>query len=213
MEPDFWKARWEANQIGFHEGKPNRFLERHVARLGSKRRVLVPLAGKAYDLVFLAERGHSVVGVELSELAGRAFFEEQQLVTREERRGDFLWLASGAIALFIGDFFAATAELLGPLDGFYDRAALVALPPEMRDRYVRHLRSLLPSRVPGLVVTFEYDQASMSGPPFSVPESEVRHAFAGTVMELLAREPADFPRSRAKDVDVTECCYAIDTPD
>ena len=39
------------------------------------------------------------------------------------------------------------------------------------------------------------------------------NAFAGTVMELLAREPADFPRSRAKDVDVKECCYAIDTPD
>ncbi len=212
MEPEFWRARWEAGQIGFHEGRPNRYLERHVGRLGGERRVLVPLAGKAHDLAFLAGRGHEVIGVELSELAGRAFFQEQELVPQEERRGEFLWLASGGIQLFIGDFFGATRELLGPCDAFYDRAALVALPADWRPRYVSHLRSLVPSQAPGLVVTFEYDQTQMSGPPFDVPEAEVRRSFAGATVELLAREPADFGRARATGLEVSECCYAVDAP-
>ena len=74
MDANFWKARWEAGQIGFHEGRPNRYLERYVGRLGTRRRVLAPLAGKAHDLAFLAELGHEVIGVELSEFAARAFF-------------------------------------------------------------------------------------------------------------------------------------------
>ena len=98
---------------------------------------------------------------------------------------------------------------MGHCDAFYDRAALVALPADWRDRYVRHLRALVPSEAPGLVVTFEYDQTRMSGPPFDVPESEVRRVFAGTTVELLARAPADFQRSRATGIDITECCYAV----
>jgi thiopurine S-methyltransferase len=212
MDPEFWRARWEAGQIGFHEGRPNRYLERHAARLGSGQRVLVPLAGKAHDLAFLAGRGHDVIGVELSELAGRAFFHEHGLVPREEPRGEFLWLSSGGIQLFIGDFFAATRELLGPCDAFYDRAAIVALPADWRERYVSRLRSLVPDHAPGLVVTFEYDQSQMSGPPFDVPEAEVRRLFAGTTVELLAREPADFGRARTSGLTVSECCYAVDAP-
>ncbi len=213
MDPDFWKARWESGQIGFHEGRPNRYLERYAARLGAAKRVLVPLAGKAFDMAFLARLGHQVVGVELSELAGRAFFDEHGLVPREERRGSFTWLSGAGVELFIGDFFETTRELLGPVDAFYDRAALVALPSELRPRYVKHVRSLLASDAPGLVVTFEYDQTAMSGPPFHVPEDEVRREYSGAQVELLEREPADFPRARATGTAVVECCFAVNAPE
>ena len=135
--------------------------------------------------------------------------EEHALSPREERRADFLWLEAGGVELFVGDFFATTRELLGACNAYYDRAALVALPPEMRPRYVRHVRSLLPNDAPGLVVTFEYDQQAVSGPPFSVPEDEVRREFAGAKVRLLARDPAELTRARSSGVPVVDCCYEI----
>jgi thiopurine S-methyltransferase len=146
MEPGFWIERWAEGRIGFHEGRPNQYLERHAARLDGARRVLVPLCGKAVDLAYLASRGHEVVGVELVEDAVRAFFAEQDVTPAVQRRGGFVEYAAGGIAIFAGDVFATTRELLGPIDGFYDRAALIALPPALRARYVPHLRGLVGAR-------------------------------------------------------------------
>ena len=56
----------------------------------------------------------------------------------------------------------------------YDRAALIALPPGTRERYADLLCRHLPDGCRGLLVTLAYDQNEMDGPPFSVPDSEVR---------------------------------------
>ncbi|NLE47300.1 MAG: thiopurine S-methyltransferase, partial [Sandaracinaceae bacterium] len=93
--PEVLEERWERGEIGFHEGRPNQLLEKHIGLFEGRRRVLVPLSGKAVDLRFLAERGLEVVGVELVEAAARAFFEEQALEMSERREGDFLVLESG----------------------------------------------------------------------------------------------------------------------
>jgi thiopurine S-methyltransferase len=84
MDAAFWQARWDTGQIGFHEGRPNRYLTEFVDTLGEGRRVLVPLCGKTVDLAYLAERGHQVVGVELVEAAVIGFFAEREL-TRPSR--------------------------------------------------------------------------------------------------------------------------------
>jgi thiopurine S-methyltransferase len=189
MEPEFWSARWQAGQIGFHEGRPNRFLERHLTVLGLDRRVLVPLCGKSVDLAFLAGRGHQVVGVELVEDAARAFFAEQGLTPSVDRLPDFVSYQVGAITILCGDVFATTRAVVGPVDALYDRAALIALPPAMRARYVAHLRALLPKASPGLLVTIEYPQAAMDGPPFAVLEDEVRGHYAGAQVTLLDDQP------------------------
>lgn len=197
MNPDFWVSRWREGQIGFHEGAPNTFLRAHVARLGAARRVLVPLCGKSADLAFLAAQGHAVVGVELVEDAVRAFFAEHGLTPTVTARGALTEYACGAITLLAGDVFATTPALLGPIDALYDRAALIALPEELRVRYVAHLRALLPRGADGLVVTVEYPQEAMSGPPFSVPEAEVRRLFDGISIERIDRRPAEGGRLAA----------------
>src|SRR5215207_3966897 len=183
MEPSFWRDRWQEGRIGFHEGKPNAFLAKHVEHLekdGAPGRVFVPLCGKADDMAFLASRGHDVVGVELVESALRDFFREHDVPAPEESKDDrFVTLRHEHITLKAGDFFALTKTDLGRITAAYDRASIVALPAEMRARYAAHLRALLPRGAPILAVTFEYDESRFTGPPFVVKEEELRHLYEG----------------------------------
>lgn len=185
MEPDFWRARWTEGRIGFHEGRPNDHLAANAARLGEKRRVLVPLCGKAEDLAFLASLGHDVVGVELVEDAVAAFFREHDTTPAVTEEGGLKRYTAHSITIFAGDFFATTPALLGPVNALYDRAAMIALPPVMRDRYVAHVRSLMPAGSPGLVVTLEYPEGAHQGPPFSVPVEVVHQGYAGLAIEQV----------------------------
>ncbi len=173
MEPDFWKSRWAAGQIGFHEGTPNQSLQQHGAHLQPAKRVLVPLCGKSEDLAWLAAQDLEVVGVELVEDAVRAFFAEHGLDATVTKRGAVTSYRAKGITIFAGDFFAVTPTDVGEVDAFYDRAALIALPAPVREKYVAHLRTLVKR---GLLITVEYPQEKLDGPPFSVPKDEVlRH--------------------------------------
>lgn len=204
-----WLARWRDGRIGFHEGAPNALLVRHAARL-TGRRVLVPLCGKAEDLAYLASLGHAVFGVELAESAVRAFFVEHGLEPAIAPHGPFTAYRAGSITLLAGDWFAVTPALTGPIDAVYDRAALVALPPELRARYVAHLRSLLAPGTDSLVITLEYDSSVMTGPPFAVPEAELRALYAGTAIELLEERIAPVTGKCAQTGTIaTERCFAI----
>ena len=205
---DEWLARWRDGRIGFHEGQPNAFLDRFVARLAGARRVLVPLCGRAEDLAFLAAHGYEVVGVELSEPAVRAFFELHALVP-SVTRGRFVEYRAGSITLLVGDLFDTTPALVGATDALYDRAALIALPAELRARYVAHLRSLLPAGAPGLVITIEYDAGRMSGPPFPVLEAELRELYAGATVEWLGDQVASSGKCAQTATPATERCFAI----
>ncbi|MFF7710662.1 thiopurine S-methyltransferase [Pseudomonas sp. NPDC007930] len=179
MDANFWLERWQRQQIGFHAHKPNVALARYwpaMARAGS--RVLVPLCGKSLDMAWLAARGHWVVGVELSPLAVEAFFAEQGLPYEVEARGQHQVYRSGAIEIWQGDLFALSAEDIGPCTALYDRAALIALPPELRAAYVAHLGQLLPEGSLGLLVALEYPQHKLGGPPFSVLAEEVEQLYA-----------------------------------
>lgn len=180
MHEAFWQERWTRDQIGFHQDQVNAYLLRHWSRLqlpqGSQ--VLVPLCGKSLDLAWLAGQGHAVLGVELAEKAVQAFFEEHGLQPKVREHGAFRIYSADSLALWCGDFFALTAEDVAGCRAFYDRAALIALPLAMRERYAAHLQRILPVDCQGLLVTLDYDQARMDGPPFSVSDAEVRERFA-----------------------------------
>jgi len=179
LNPEFWLQRWREGRIGFHQDTVTPLLREHWASLalpvGSG--VFVPLAGKSQDLVWLAAQGHHVLGVELSPLAVEQFFAEHALVpqVRESRYGRHY--RAGNIELICGDAFGLDAEGLSGCAAVYDRAALIALPPSMRERYTNELYAHLPAGCRGLLVTLEYPQAEKNGPPFSVPEVEVRERF------------------------------------
>ena len=179
MHHDFWHDRWQTGQIGFHQSGVHPFLERWWPSLGvpGHSRVYVPLCGKSLDMVWLTDRGHAVVGSELSPLAIDDFFAGRQLVAMRHADRGFVHHAAGPFEIFEGDAIELTPDLTGPVGALYDRAALVALPPDMRAPYVASLAALLRRGSRGLLVAFEYPQEMKGGPPFSVGAEEVRRLF------------------------------------
>jgi thiopurine S-methyltransferase len=189
MQPEFWHKKWDSGQIGFHLPEVNPYLQRHWA-VPETARVLVPLCGKSLDLAWLAGRGHQVLGVELSEKAIEEFFSEHQVQPQISEKGAFKVYRSDAIELWCGDFFALTTSDVADCTAIYDRAALIALPAPMRERYAAHLQRILPQDVYGLLITLDYDQAQISGPPFAVGDDEVQRLL-GDVWQVQVLEEQD----------------------
>lgn len=213
MEPKYWLQRWELGRIGFHRQDANPRLVEHHKALDDAIRVLVPLCGKSVDLEWLVVQGFEVVGIELSELAAQAFFAERGFEPERAQRGPFTELRHGNVSILVGDFFAANADDLGYFDGVYDRAALIALPLELRARYVAHLQTLLAPKAKLLLITLHFD--AEGGPPFSVPPEEVAAAYAGAKISLLASEDgrADAPGPVERGATfVHENVYRIEFP-
>ncbi|WP_175653662.1 thiopurine S-methyltransferase [Pseudomonas sp. Marseille-P9899] len=192
MQADFWHKRWERNQIGFHQEQVNSYLAQYWPSLGidAGGRVLVPLCGKSLDLVWLAGQGLRVLGVELSQRAVEDFFAEQQLEPERFEHGAFTCYRSEGIELWCGDFFELNAADVADCVGLYDRAALIALPPEMRERYAAHLATILPAGCGAVLVTMDYDQSQLDGPPFAVTDEEVRRLYTPR-WQILAEDEQD----------------------
>jgi thiopurine S-methyltransferase len=205
MDDDFWRSRWEKGLTGFHEGAPNAFLRTHHVRLvgpAGPGRVLVPLSGKSVDLAFLAAQGFDVTGIELVRQAAEAFFLENGLEPTAAPWHGFEALSAGGVRIAVGNFFGL--GLPGPerFDAAYDRAALVALRPEDRERYVATLVAALRPGAHLLLVTFAHDGA-MAGPPFSVSDAEVRRLYAAHQLELLDEKDITETEPRFKERGVT----------
>ncbi|AAW86007.1 thiopurine S-methyltransferase [Aliivibrio fischeri ES114] len=198
MEHEFWQKKWASNVIGFHLPDTNPILTQYWSALEPKRNetVFVPLCGKSMDLDWLAERHNSVTGVELSQIAVRAFFAERLYTPTVTQLSSTLELYEfDEFTIYSGDYFVAPIEAA---DLIYDRAALVALPKEMREEYVQVLRSRLKEGGRILLVTLDYDQNEMAGPPFSVPENEVQALFSGMKITRLQRDEADAEHPKIK---------------
>lgn len=184
MDADFWHNKWAQRLIGFHQSDTNPFLAEGWGALGldNQGEVLVPLCGKTLDMMWLKTRGHSVLGVELSAQALDEFVEEHRLDAAPLTHTHYCGYQLKGMRLFCGDFFHLSAEDCQNVVGVYDRAALIALPPDMRKDYARHLIEVLPPTAPIFLVTMTYDEGdsspNTSGPPFSVSDNEVLALFS-----------------------------------
>jgi len=198
MDADFWLDRWRDGRTHFHQTRVTPLLAKYwpALQVPAGGRVLVPLCGKSLDMMWLAQQGHRVLGVELSPLAVEQFFAENGLRADVRQAGPGRYYAAGDIEIYCGDIFDLGADVLGDCVGAYDRAALVALPPDMRARYARHVYGQLSDAYRGLLITLDYNQDQMEGPPFSVRDDEVQAVYAGhsdAVLidrrDILAKEP------------------------
>jgi len=182
-----WAGRWRDRRLGFHKSGVHDDLLTHQERfLGDgNHRVLVPLCGKSVDMVWLAKQGNSVVGVEWVEAGVREFFAEHEISPEITSHGPFTSFTAGAITILCGDVLTLNDAPIEPFDRIWDRAALVALPPDTRQSYVATLRA---AAAPGTLVlqnSFTYEQSRMSGPPFSVSAEDIGRLYDGCEIELL----------------------------
>ncbi|WP_047540721.1 thiopurine S-methyltransferase [Methylotenera versatilis] len=193
MQANFWHQKWEKNQIGFHLPAANPLLVKHFFALNLKQgsRIFLPLCGKSLDIAWLLAQGYQIAGAELSAIAIEDLFRSLNLTPKITQKNTITHYSAPDIDLFVGDIFDVTPSMLGKVDVIYDRAALVALPVEMRKKYSDHLIKLT-QLAPQLLICFEYDESLHAGPPFSVGADEVKtHYQARYDLTLLASEPVE----------------------
>ncbi|MDC0663625.1 thiopurine S-methyltransferase [Marinobacter sp. SS21] len=204
MEHEFWHNRWANSEIGFHEGSVNQFLHDHwsiVVDGSNDDTVLVPLCGKAHDMWWLNDLGHPVIGIELSEIACKDFFTEAEEKASVHPGEPFIKFRHDTLELWCGDFFQLVPEDVKNVRLVYDRAALIALPAPMRKRYVEHLTAVLPDSTHILLLTLDYQNEDVKGPPFNVSDEEVRALYGEDYdVELLLKQdmPPDSPFAKRK---------------
>jgi thiopurine S-methyltransferase len=214
VQPDFWQERWRAAQIGFHQSAIHRQLKAFWPTFGvdTGGQVLVPLCGKSLDMLWLREQQHSVAGVELASIALESFCLENGVPARRRTTGDFDIYEAERLRLFCGDFFSLAPSVLGRVSAVYDRAALIAWPTALRAPYVERLTALTSSGVKTLLITAEYRQDQMTGPPFSVCADEVNRLYAEHhEIRLLDRQDilASEPRFKSRLTELHEGCYQL----
>lgn len=180
------------------EGYPG--LEKHWTDLQPENisTVLVPLCGKSVDLLWLSKHADAVTGVEVSEKAILEFMEEHNRDWTKEKSGKFVIYKTGNIKFWCGDFMALPARKLPRFDLIYDKAALVALPPQMRKPYAGKILELSNETTTYLLHHFIYNQNEMNGPPFSVSKKEISEYFGAfydiRVLNSIENAPESFPK-------------------
>jgi thiopurine S-methyltransferase len=199
-----WEGYWAAGRTGFHKNQIHPMLERYFGHMmtAAGERVLVPLCGKTLDLPWLEARTTEVVGCEWVAQAVVEFFREQGREATAEQRGAHCHHISGRLSIVQGDFLTLTPEHVQCFDACWDRAAMIALPPETRKRYVPHLVSLMKPNGRILLVTYDTDKPADAGPPYPVKTLEVQEAYApyGSVelLESIHHTPETDERVKAK---------------
>ncbi|USD22848.1 thiopurine S-methyltransferase [Microbulbifer variabilis] len=174
MEATYWHEKWKKNNIAFHEASGNSLLSEFFSQLSLSKgdRVFVPLCGKTRDIAWLLSGGYRVVGAELSEMAVEQLFQEMDKTPEVEQIANLKRYKASNIDIYVGDIFDLDMEILQEVDGIYDRAALVALPQDIRPVYAQHLMAMT-KVAPQLLISFEYEQSELAGPPFSISSQEI----------------------------------------
>ena len=175
-----WLKFWENNETNWHGDKITQELVEYfeLFELEPRDKVFVPLCGKSLDMLYIMNQSFSVVGVEISEIGVRQFFSENNLAYKITKVDDFDLYSTENLEIYCGDFFALTSKHLNNVKSVFDRKSLIALEPEVRQKYVKHLNDIISLGARILLVTLQYPQYQMSGPPFSVDKSEVESLFS-----------------------------------
>lgn len=186
MDAHFWHQRWQNNELGFQLEQAHPLLCRLLPQfLRQHTKVFVPLCGKSPDLRYLANH-LSVVGAELSPIACQDFFKEQQLEVTSSQQANFIRYFASNIEIWQGDYFQLQSGQVNGCRFVYDRAAIIALPLNMQQRYVEKMRQLLPAGSDLLLISVEYPPHEKAGPPFNVDYAQIKRLFYKESVSLLA---------------------------
>lgn len=210
MDAQFWINAWNEGRTNFHQEKYHEKLTEYFPTLNPKegQKVLVPLCGKSKDLLWLHELKLNVHGVELHTQAVEDFFKENNLPFKKTEDQDFAHYSHKNIVISCGDFFKLNSNQT--YDYVYDRASLVALPPEMRKDYAQVIKRSLKVGGKYLLIAYEYDQSKLEGPPFSVVANEIHELYQDQFsIKLMESKQANKEGSRLSALDSLKQCVWI----
>lgn len=189
-----WKQSWNDGKTGFHLSNTNPSLEQYAHLFDEELTILVPLCGKTLDMHYLHHRNHAVIGIELVPQAIKSFFQEWGVVPKVHHNR----FSHERITVINSNIFAVQSQDIPTIDGIFDRAALVALPTNIRTQYATHLLSLLKDGGTLLLITYDMPRPQDLGPPFAVRQHDVPHLFKRASSVELLKEihntPQDEPR-------------------
>ncbi len=219
MKAEFWHEKWEANIINFHQQEIHPMLKKYKSIFTSamEQNVLVPLCGKTLDMDWLLDNNCFVTGVEFSKLAHNQYWNERNISPDQFSHKDFEITQRNKLKLYCGDFFNLTKEeyekFNGPLSVIYDRASLIALPKEMRIKYYKTIKELSSDHTKWFLITLEFDDALLTGPPFNIKSSELEEYRSDDfVIELFEKNLTAALSHKFKQAsinEVTETIYCL----
>jgi len=216
-DENFWKKLWVDHNIAFHQNHFHPDLLRFFPSI-PKGKVMVPLCGKSLDLLWLLQQGHQVVGAELSPIACESFFKENKISYQVRVEPGFSVYSAPNLELWCGDFFELPGKAWKDCTAIYDRAALIALPSDLRLKYASGIlknigeNASTPFRM--LLITIEYSRTDIQGPPFSVLESEVNTLYGDffTIQRISEEPELDLMgREKFEGSSVLQKCYLLET--
>jgi thiopurine S-methyltransferase len=203
-----WKQAWEDDQIDFHQSHTNPMLMAYLPRLAlaDNANVFVPLCGKSQDMAWMLSQNLRVTGIEISPIAVAAFFAANHLQPSQSRAGRLTRWHCDRVDIYCGDFFDLQRDALTDIAAVYDRAALLALGPVMRRRYVHHMSAIVPWQSPILLLTTEYPEAADADLPAAVASEILALYEKHFNIELLHTEHGfeTHPGAGHADLQVTE---------
>lgn len=190
MNKDFWEKKWGQNQLGFHLPQGFPLLDQITQNWNpAEGGVILPLCGKSYDLIKLAQRGFHVSGIEIVEEARAQFEQENSQVLKKVSDVNSnphqykLKDGPGQITWFHQDIFEMNFQTLSKAAYWFDRAAVVALSFEQRRKYFKIIENVFQGPHPvgiglqeGIMINLEYEHHEIIGPPFCVALKEIKEA-------------------------------------
>lgn len=203
-----WHRMWRSNRIGFHQDEVSVFLTKYWQN--THKNVFVPLCGKTKDMIWLREQNHQVIGVEFSEIAVGDFFSENNIQHSIEHSENLNIYRNKHYKIYCNNFF--DLPILEEVELVFDRAALVALPKDLRYKYQQYLKKITPNCTRTLLITYEYDQQQMPGPPFSIPQDMVNELYCDytSIRKLDERDVLELlPMFQKRLSSMKECVYEI----
>lgn len=177
-----WNDDWVSGTTPWDQGQASAVVMRLAQRLPPRQRILVPGAGRAWEVEALADLGHHVVGLDIAPAA------VEVARARIGRRAD--------VELVVGDLFDPPD--LGQFDAVAEHTCFCAVGPDLYEAYraqvVRWLR-------PGGVLFGAFLDFVGGGPPFGTSPAELHAVFDRKfVVELASAEtlgPAELPQIAA----------------
>ena len=178
--PGYWEKRYQAQDTPWDIGYASPPLIHYLETLNEReQRILIPGAGRAYEAVWLHDKGFRNVFV--CDWAPSAF---KRL---KEKAPDF-----PESRMLVSDFFG----LVGRFDLILEQTFFSALPPKRRLAYAQKVQALLQpaGRLAGLLFAHPFDH---QGPPFGGTAAEYEDLFKPyfDILQLQVAEDSIAPRA------------------